>query len=96
MARLIGESLGRPIEPVARGEFRPGEIRHLTSDIFRARAAGYEPRVQLAEGIARYVAWIRTQADVRDYFAAAEDGLRARRIVHRVTTDASPEIADGA
>jgi dTDP-L-rhamnose 4-epimerase len=84
LARLVGEALGRPIAPVARGEFRPGEIRHLTSDIARAQAAGYEPRVHLAEGIRRYVAWIRTQADVRDYFAAAEDGLRAKRIVHRV------------
>ena len=33
MARLVGEALGAPIEPVARGEFRPGEMRHLTSDI---------------------------------------------------------------
>src|SRR5262245_21775427 len=84
MARLVGEALGRPIEPLARGEFRPGEIRYLTSDISRARRAGYEPRVDLAEGIRRYVAWISEQGDVRDYFAAAEAGLRAKRIVHRI------------
>jgi dTDP-L-rhamnose 4-epimerase len=89
MARLIGEALNVPIEPVARGEFRPGEMRHLTSDIRLARSAGYEPRVALAEGIARYVAWIKSQEDVRDYFAAAEAGLRARRIVHRVTAAAA-------
>lgn len=84
MARLVREALERPIEPIARGEFRPGEIRHLTSDIARARTAGYEPRVHLAEGIRRYVGWISAQGDVRDYFAAAEAGLRAKRIVHRV------------
>lgn len=84
MARLVGAALGQPIEPVARGEFRPGEIRHLTSDITRARAAGYAPSVDLAEGIRRYVGWISEQGDVRDYFAAAEAGLRERRIVHRV------------
>jgi len=60
-------------------------MRYLTSDISRARAAGYQPRVALAEGIERYVAWIAEQGDVRDYFAAAEAGLRARRIVHRVS-----------
>jgi dTDP-L-rhamnose 4-epimerase len=85
MARLIGEALGTPIEPVARGEFRPGEMRHLTSDIRLARTAGYAPSVTLADGIARYVAWIRSQGDVRDYFATAEAGLRERRIVHRLT-----------
>lgn len=88
MAQLVGEALQIPIEPVARGEFRPGEMRHLTSDIRLARAAGYEPRVDLADGIARYVGWIRSQHNVRDYFAAAEAGLRAKRIVHRLTATA--------
>jgi len=85
MARLVGEALGKPIEPVARGEFRPGEMRYLTSDIRRAQSAGYAPSVDVAEGIRRYVAWITAQGDVRDYFAAAEAGLRAKRIVHRVS-----------
>ncbi len=84
MARLVGEALERPIEPIARGEVRPGEIRHLISDISRARSAGYVPLTDLAEGVRRYVGWISEQGDVRDYFAAAEAGLRARRIVHRV------------
>lgn len=84
MAHLVGEALGVSIEPVARGEFRPGEMRHLTSDIRLARSAGYAPSVSLAEGIRRYVAWIRSVDDVRDYFAAAEAGLREKRIVHRL------------
>jgi dTDP-L-rhamnose 4-epimerase len=85
VARLISDALGMRIEPIARGEFRPGEMRHLTSDISRIRAAGYAPQVNLAAGIARYLAWIRAQGDVRDYFAAAEAILRAKRIVHEVS-----------
>jgi len=84
VARMISDALGLQIEPIARGEFRPGEMRHLTSDIRRIRAAGYAPQVNLAAGIARYLAWIRAQGDVRDYFAAAEAILRAKRIVHEV------------
>ena len=78
-------ALGMPIEPVARGEFRPGEMRHLTSDIraaprgrLRAAASIWRP------GIGRYLDWITAQGDVRDYFAAAEAILRAKRIVHEV------------
>jgi len=89
VARMVSESLDAQIEPVARGEFRPGEMRHLTSDISRAREAGYEPDVDLAEGIARYLEWIRDQGDVRDYFAAAERVLQEKGIVHR-TTAGSP------
>ncbi len=84
VARMVAESLGVQIEPVARGEFRPGEMRHLTSDISRAASAGYAPEVDLAEGIERYIGWIRDQGDVRDYFAEAEKVLRAKSIVHEV------------
>ncbi len=83
VAALVAEALDVQIEPVARGEYRPGEMRHLTSDISRARRIGYEPSVDLPDGIARYLDWIGGQGDVRDYFAAAEKLLREKRIVHR-------------
>jgi len=84
IARLISDALGIPIEPIAQGEFRPGEMRHLTSDTTRISAAGYKPEVDLATGIGRYLDWIRAQKDVREYFAEAEKMLRAKGIVHKV------------
>ncbi|CAA9467322.1 MAG: UDP-glucose 4-epimerase [uncultured Rubrobacteraceae bacterium] len=84
VAQMVSEALGVRIEPVARGEFRPGEMRHLTSDVSRVREAGYEPGVDLAQGIERYIGWIREQGDVRDYFAEAEKVLREKRIVHGI------------
>ena len=85
VAETLADALGVAVEPVARGEYRPGEMRHLTSDVSRIRAAGYAPRVDLETGIRRYLDWIATQGDVRDYFAAAEAVLREKRIVHRAT-----------
>ncbi len=87
VAQMVADSLGIQIEPLARGEFRPGEMRHLTSDISRAASAGYEPEVDLADGIRRYLEWIREQGNVRDYFAAAELILQEKRIVHRTTAE---------
>jgi dTDP-L-rhamnose 4-epimerase len=84
LARIIAEQLGVAIEPLARGEFRPGEIRSLISDISRVRTIGYEPSVTIEEGIGRYIAWIRTQGEVKDYFAEIEAGLRAKGIVQSV------------
>jgi len=83
-AEQISDALGIRIPPQAQGEFRPGEMRHLTSGTERIRAAGYIPQVGLAEGIGRYLDWIRSQADVRDYFSEAADILRSKGIVHRV------------
>ena len=89
LAGIIAQQLGVSIEPLARGEFRPGEIRSLISDITRIKSIGYEPRVQIEEGIARYIAWIKTQGTVEDYFARAETGLREKGIVQNVAKPSS-------
>ncbi len=86
IAHLISEALEIPIEPIVQGEFRPGEMRHLTTDTTRISAVGYRPQVDLATGIGRYLDWIRTQTDVREYFAEAENLLRTKGIVHKVNT----------
>ena len=84
IAQVLSRLLKIDIQPEARGEFRPGEMRHLTSDTTKARAAGYKPQVELEEGIQRYIDWIRSQADIRDYFSEAEQILKSKGIVHRV------------
>ena len=95
LAYLIADALSVPIEPIVRGEFRPGEMRDLQSDITRAQLIGYQPQVSLADGIARYMAWIRTQGQVKDYFAAAEAILRQKRavqpVIDRSVTEGRPE-----
>ncbi len=84
LANIIAGQLGIDIAPLARGEFRPGEIRSLISDISRIRTVGYEPQTSIEEGIGRYVQWIKTQGAVKDYFAEIEAGLRANGIVQSV------------
>ena len=84
IAELVSSALKIDIEPEVRGEFRPGEMRHLTSDNTRIKAAGYKPHVDLATGMERYLDWIRAQSDVRDYFSEAETILRNKGIVHQV------------
>jgi dTDP-L-rhamnose 4-epimerase len=84
LAGIIADQFGIKIAPLTRGEFRPGEIRSLISDISRIRTIGYEPQTTIDQGIGRYINWIKTQGAVDDYFAKAEAGLRAKGIVQRV------------
>ncbi|MFN0072992.1 MAG: NAD-dependent epimerase/dehydratase family protein [Chloroflexota bacterium] len=84
VAQMVSRGLGIHIEPSIPGEFRPGEMRHLISDISKISSIGYRPTVDIAEGIRCYLDWIRSQGDVRDYFAEAEQHLKAKRVVHRV------------
>ena len=86
LAKIIAGKLEIDISPLARGEFRPGEIRSLISDIQRIRTIGYEPSVTIEQGISRYLDWIKTQGPVEDYFSKAEAGLRAKGIVQSVAS----------
>ncbi len=86
VAEQISAALGIPIAPEVNGEFRPGEMRHLTSGTARIRdGVGYVPQTDLATGIGRYLEWIRSQGDVKDYFSEAADILRNKGIVHKAT-----------
>src|SRR5881398_2186308 len=84
IAEQLSDALSVDIAPEINGEFRPGEMRHLVSDTSLARSAGYEPAVDLCEGIGRYIDWIRAQSDIRDYFSEASEILKNKGIVHRV------------
>src|ERR1700751_5606569 len=84
IAEQLSDILKIDVAPEINGEFRPGEMRHLTSHTALARSAGYKPTVDLNEGISRYIDWIREQSDVRDYFSEASDILKNKGIVHRV------------
>jgi dTDP-L-rhamnose 4-epimerase len=59
-------------------------MRHLTSDITRIQAAGFQPAVGLETGVQRYLDWIRSQGSVREYFAEASGLLRDKGMVQRV------------
>ena len=84
LAEMIARKLGKNVAPLARGEFRPGEIRSLISDTSRIQTIGYKPSVTVEEGIGRYIDWVMTQGPVKDYFGEIEAGLRAKGIVQSV------------
>ena len=78
--------MGVRIAPEVNGEFRPGEMRHLTSDTQLIRdGVGYAPETDLLTGVGRYLEWIRGQGDVKDYFTEASQGLKAKGIVHQAS-----------
>jgi len=84
VAEMISDALHIRLAPIMNGEFRPGEMRHLISDITVIRNAGYTPSVSLEKGIERYLGWIRQQGSVKDYFADAELILRKKGILQKV------------
>ncbi len=62
IAGALQDALGVTVELEIRDELRAGDIRHCFADISRARSVlGYEPKVQLVDGIRELVEWLRDQ-----------------------------------
>jgi UDP-glucose 4-epimerase len=61
LAAILGRIVGKDVRPT-HAEPRAGDIRESLADISRARAElAYDPKVPVEEGLARLVAWVRTQ-----------------------------------
>ena len=77
-ARLLGETLGVPIEPEITGECRVGDVRHCFPDIREARAVlDYRPRTTLAAGLQKLVRWLDGRVAV-DRVSEARAALASR------------------
>jgi dTDP-L-rhamnose 4-epimerase len=66
VASAMAVATGRPqIAAEISGKYRVGDIRHCFADIALARSVlDYQPRVQLADGLAELADWLRTQIAV--------------------------------
>ena len=80
-ATWLAEAYGIARRPETPGRFRPMDTRHMLGDARGLAALGWAPRVDVREGLRRYVAWIKTRGDVREHFTRAEERLRALGIV---------------
>ena len=81
LAGLINEeSGGRGLEPIIQGRFRAGDIRHCYADITRIKALGFEPRMNIREGIRELLAWTE-EAPALDKVPQALAELEKRKLV---------------
>lgn len=81
LAVKLAHAYGLDTRPKIDGSFRPQDARHFVHDPAKLYALGWRPHTTLDEGLWRYVAWIRAQGRVREYFTAAEKALRKSGVV---------------
>ncbi|MCP4204927.1 MAG: NAD-dependent epimerase/dehydratase family protein, partial [bacterium] len=61
LAELVAERVPQPTE-VRYGPPRPGDVLHSLADTRAAAAAfGFEPRIEIEDGLTEYVAWARQE-----------------------------------
>ncbi|HEY4083300.1 MAG TPA: NAD-dependent epimerase/dehydratase family protein [Burkholderiaceae bacterium] len=76
VAEELKQLLGSGSDLSISGDFRVGDIRHCFANIDRAQALlRFEPKVDLREGLARFVRWVLTQPILEDQSQKAQTEL---------------------
>jgi dTDP-L-rhamnose 4-epimerase len=79
VAHTLRQLLGGSSEISVSGQYRVGDIRHNVADLSRiSRVLGYRPSVPFAEGLDRFVAWVRDQPIPQDRYEASLEELHAK------------------
>jgi dTDP-L-rhamnose 4-epimerase len=74
LAKRLAAVMGLDIRPETTGRYRIGDIRHCFADISLARELlGYEPRVELEQGMLELVVWLKGQVAIDRVDEAAEE-----------------------
>lgn len=78
----LSGAFGREPNLRVTSQYRVGDIRHNVADIARLRELlGFLPRVNLADGLARFASWVNTQPLPRDLLDEANQELKARNLM---------------
>jgi dTDP-L-rhamnose 4-epimerase len=82
VAQELMTALGIEVPLRLTGEYRIGDIRHNIADISRfCTLLPGGPRITLAEGLARFAAWVNTQPLPDDLLDSANNQLRERKLM---------------
>jgi dTDP-L-rhamnose 4-epimerase len=82
LARTLAALYDKPaLEPVYRGSYRPGDVRHLVLDPSALVALGWRPETRLDQGMRQFVTWVRSNDQIPDLFRTAEQNLIASGVV---------------
>jgi dTDP-L-rhamnose 4-epimerase len=78
VARVIGEGLGKQLEPEVKNEFRAGDIRHCYADTRLAEELlGFRAEIPFEAGMRELLSWLEGQ-EAADSVDAAREALVAR------------------
>lgn len=84
LVELLNKTYRTKIKPAVKGEFRPGEVRHLFLDNTKLVKLGWKPEVKLEDGIRKYAEWIKTQGEIGEYWTKAYEIMRKTKVVMQV------------
>lgn len=84
VASLLSRLCERPdIEPDISGEYRFGDTRHTVSSWDSIGELGWRPERSMRDFLGEYVAWVREQPNLEDFYARSQAAMRSAGVIRR-------------
>ena len=85
VARLLTKLCDKAgAEPEVSGEYRFGDTRHTVSSWEALGALGWRPERAMEDFLAEYVAWVRQQPNLEDFYARSQKAMRSAGVIRSV------------
>ncbi len=84
LANMVARTLGRKVKNKASGKFRFGDTRHITSDISKLKALGWQPINPIEKSVDDYVGWLREENIARDVTQSAQKKMKELEVVQKI------------
>ncbi len=84
LANMVARALGKKVKNKASGKFRLGDTRHITSNISKLKALGWQPINSIEKSVGDYVGWLREKKIARDLTEYAQNKMKELEVVQRI------------
>lgn len=82
LAETLPRIYEKYISPLYYNQYRAGDVRHCYANISKARKLlGYEPQVEIEEGMATLRDWMAKLETIEDHFEKAAEELKKKRLI---------------
>lgn len=93
LANMVARALGKEVENKASGKFRLGDTRHITSDISKLKALGWQPINSIEKSVKDYVAWLSTTEIRENMVEYAQKRMEALKVLQSINNKNGTKFA---
>lgn len=82
IAKKLMELYGEEVPLNFPGSFRLADVRHIVADTSKIkRILNFKPKYSFDEGIKKYIDWVKSKGDIKEYFSSAQEEMKKSGII---------------
>jgi len=93
LAKMVARTLGKKIKNKASGKFRLGDTRHITSDISKLKALGWQPINSIEKSVKDYLNWL-SRTEIRENMVEyAQKRMETLKVIQNINNKNGTKLA---